>query len=353
MAKQTFKEQTEQRNKDKLDALIETMPSYCRDFFIYLSGSKDRPSSTMLAYARDICGFFDYMIKENPTIHTYKDITMDVLNMLTPKDIQEYLYYTKSYKNEQGVTVTNGASSRARKNSALRSFFKYLFTYDSLQVNPAAMVDLPKIREKEQPRLTKPEVERLLDNVKTGEKLDDKKQAYALRSTLRDTAILKLLLGTGIRVSELVGIDLDHIDWENREILVTRKGGNQETVYFGDEIAEALNDYIQFEREPLVDNEPALFVSSRTSNRGRLTVRSVERLVKKHSTAIIKTKNITPHGCRRTFGTNFYQECGDIYQTADLMGHSSVSTTAKHYSKIDKDKESASVRKFSDGLLSD
>ena len=346
-----YKKQKEELNKEKLDELLRILPAYCRDYFVYAEGTQDRPSSTMLAYAQEVRKFFDYMIKENPTLTCYDDISIDVLNRLTPKDIQEYMYYAKSHKDADGNTVTNSASTRSRKLSALRSFFKYLYAYSGLNMNPAAMVDSPDIKRKKQPRLNREEVSELLDSVETGNDLTDRQKDYALRSTLRDAAIMKLFLGTGIRVSELVGIDLGDIDWKNKEILIVRKGGDEDTIYIGDEIATALDDYIRFERQPFNDGEQALFVSSRTASRGRLSVRAVEKLVKKYGAATIKTKKLTPHGCRRTFGQNYYQETGDIRETADLMGHSEVSTTAKHYAETDYTKKSASVRKFSDELL--
>jgi len=346
-----YRDEIEEKNKEKLDELLNELPAYCRSFFISAAGTSDRPSSTLLAYAREIRFFYQYLIDNNPLLKCYSDITMDVLNMITPKDIQEYIYHVKQYKNKDGKTVTNSANTRARKLSALRSFFKYLYTYDDLHTNPAAMVDLPRPKEKHHARLNKPEVSKLIDSVESGAALAPKKQNYVLRSTLRDTAIVKLFLGTGIRVSELVGIDLDHIDWDNKEILIVRKGGDENTIFISDEIATALEDYIRFERKPLVDTERALFVSSRTSSRGRLGVRAVEKLIKKYSEAVIVTKKITPHSLRGSFGTNFYQESGDIYETADLMGHKSPTTTAKAYSDIDKLKEASAVREFADNFV--
>ena len=346
-----YRDEIEEKNKEKLDELLNELPAYCRSFFISASGTNDRPSSTLLAYAREIRFFYEYLIDNNPLLNTYNDITIEVLNMITPKDIQEYVYHVKQYTNKDGKTVKNNANTRARKLSALRSFFKYLYTFDGLASNPAAMVDLPRQKKKHHARLDKPEVDRLISSVENGEALKSSKKSYALRSTLRDTAILKLFLGTGIRVSELVGIDLDHIDWDNKEILVIRKGGDEEVIFISAEIASALDDYIRFERKPLVDTERALFVSSRTSKRGRLSVRAVEKLIKKYSEAIIKTKNITPHSLRGTFASNFYQESGDIYQTADLMGHKKISTTAENYSDINKLKESSAVREFADNFV--
>ena len=133
-------------------------------------------------------------------------------------------------------------------------------------------------------------------------------------------AILTLLLGTGIRVSECVGLDLNDIDPKNNGIKVHRKGGSEVMVYFGDEVAEALDAYLdeRLEMEPQEGSTEAVFLSMQ--NR-RINVRSV----------VTTVKNITPHKLRSTYGTTLYQETGDIYLVADVLGHKDVNTTKKHY----------------------
>lgn len=217
----------------------------------------------MLEYAYDIRSYFKFIAAGNPLINSYHDVTLDILDKMTPRDIQEYMSYLRSHKDESGRIVTNDANARARKLSSLRSFYQYYFAFAGLHSNPAKLISSPKLHQKKQPRLDSEEIKELLTDVITVGALDDNKRPYAIRSNLRDTAIIALLGGTGIRVSELVGIDLNDIDWEHNSIKIVRKGGNEDIVYFGEEISKYMADYIDNERKPGDKKENALFVASR------------------------------------------------------------------------------------------
>ena len=177
----------------------------------------------------------------------------------------------------------------------------------------------------------------LLDEVEQGDNLTDRQKAYHDRTKVRDLALLTLLLGTGIRVSECVGLDIDDVDFKNGGIHIHRKGGKEVTVYFGAEVEDALNDYLierqQIDPEP--GSENALFLSMQ---RKRMNVRSVENLVKKYAKIVTPLKKITPHKLRSTYGTNLYRETGDIYLVADVLGHSDVNTTKKHYAALEDER---------------
>ena len=142
------------------------------------------------------------------------------------------------------------------------------------------------------------------------------------------------LLGTGIRVSECVGLDVEDVDFKNNGIKVTRKGGNEMVVYFGHEVEKALKKYLEVRKNivPVAGHEHALFNSTQ---RKRIGIQAVENLVKKYAGAITTTKKITPHKLRSTYGTTLYQETGDIYLVADVLGHRDVNTTKKHYAAMD------------------
>lgn len=147
---------------------------------------------------------------------------------------------------------------------------------------------------------------------------------------------MTLLLGTGIRVSECVGLDVTDIDFNTNGIRVIRKGGSEMIVYFGDEVEKALKDYINGSRKlvnPQEGHEKALFYSTQ---RRRIGVKAVENLVKKYSRQVTPLKKITPHKLRSTYGTTLYQETGDIYLVADVLGHKDVNTTRKHYAAQDE-----------------
>ena len=159
-------------------------------------------------------------------------------------------------------------------------------------------------------------------------------QKYQKITAKRDFALLSLFLGTGIRVSECVGMNLTDVDFENNAFVVTRKGGNQVVLYFSPEVADALADYMEERKnvETLPGHEDALFLSLQ---RKRITQRAVQNLVKKYAAyaAPLKPK-ISPHKLRSTYATNLYNETGDIYLVADVLGHSSVDTTRRHYADM-------------------
>lgn len=223
--------------------------------------------------------------------------------------------------------------------SALRSFYGYYFKRQIISKNPTLLVEMPKMHEKAIIRLDTDEIAMLLDYVDHGgDNLTGQRKAYFEKTKNRDLAILTLLLGTGIRVSECVGLDLHDIDFKNNGITVTRKGGNQMVVYFGEEVENALKTYLYTTRKqtvPLSGHENALFLSTQ---RKRMGVQAVENMVKKYAREVTPNKKITPHKLRSTYGTALYKETGDIYLVADVLGHKDVNTTKKHYAAIDEDR---------------
>ena len=258
------------------------------------------------------------------------------MERIEPVDIEEYLDYLKVYNSPEDKQITNTERGIARKYSSLSSFYKYLYRHKYIVKNPTIFVDKPKIHEKAIIRLDADEVALLLDYVEScGDSLTGQKKVYYEKTRTRDLAILTLLLGTGIRVSECVGLDIDNVDFKNDGITVTRKGGNQMVVYFGDEVRNALENYLETTRAattPLSGHENALFLSTQ---RKRIGVQAVENMVKKYARQVTPNKKITPHKLRSTYGTSLYKETGDIYLVADVLGHKDVNTTKKHYAAID------------------
>ena len=176
---------------------------------------------------------------------------------------------------------------------------------------------MPKLHQKEIIRLDPDEVAILLDAVENGENLTENEKRFHNKTKVRDLALLTLLLGTGIRVSECVGLNIKDVDFKNDGIKIRRKGGAETVIYFGDEVRNALLDYLE-EREhiiPASGSEEALFLSLQNK---RIAVRSVEKLVKKYASKVTSLKKITPHKLRSTYGTALYRETGDIYLVADV-----------------------------------
>ena len=317
--------------------MMTTLPPFCTEFF---RGIEPRTSTrTRIAYAYDLSVFFDFLKKENPVFSKMErmDLTLDYLDQISATDLEEYMEYLKYRFNEHNQEIINKERGIRRKISSLKSFYNYFFRTEKLKTNPAALVQLPKLHEKEIIRLDIDEVALLLDAVEQGDGLTDKQKAFHNRTKLRDLALLTLLLGTGIRVSECVGLDLNDIDFKNGGIHIHRKGGKEVTVYFGTEVETALQDYLD-ERNSIIPeegSENALFLSLQKK---RMNVRSVENLVKKYARIVTPLKKITPHKLRSTYGTNLYRETGDIYLVADVLGHSDVNTTKKHYAALEDER---------------
>ena len=330
----TYREQTDVQNTLRLREVLKTLPPFCRDYFRALEPTTT--TKTRISYAYDIRIFFQFLMEENPAFrgYTMKDFSVDVLDQLQALDIEEYQEYLKVYQNCQ-KTTTNGERGLKRKMSSLRSFYAYYYKREMIHSNPSVLVDMPKLHQKAITRLDADEVAMLLDYIEhAGDSLTGQKKVYYEKTKERDLALITLLLGTGIRVSECVGLDVEDIDFKNNGIKVTRKGGNEMIVYFGEEVADALRRYLAVREgiTPVAGHEHELFYSTQ---RKRLGVQAVENLVKKYASQITTTKKITPHKLRSTYGTALYQETGDIYLVADVLGHADVNTTKKHYAAID------------------
>ena len=323
------------KNLDRISELLEQLPYFCEDFF---RGVEQRTSTlTRLNYAYDLRIFFDFLMKKKfrGRVSDVHDFTFEHLDEITDTDIEIFLSYLSRYE-YGGKMLSCDERAKARKLSTVRSMFKYFFNKGLISVNNTAKVATPKLHEKEIIRLEQDEVADLLDTAELGSGITRHMEGYHERTKIRDTAILTLLLGTGIRVSELVGLNNDSIDFSNNSLIVTRKGGNKAILYFSDEVADAIAAYMEQKKsDPKVpQGEVALFLSLQYR---RITVRAVENLVKKYALLVTPLKHITPHKLRSTYGTALYRETGDIYIVADVLGHRDVNTTRKHYAAITED----------------
>ena len=335
-----FKERERDVNM-RLREIRDTLPEFCDEFFVGVE-----PQTTVLTrlgYAYDLRIFFDYLVKR---VRAFKgmsadEITLPDLEKVTVTHLENYMEYLSLYEFD-GKEFTNGDRGKARKISTVRSFFKYFFNKDKLSSNVAAKVSLPKQREKEIVRLERHEIEKILNAAEEGEGMSAHQRKILLNTRARDVAILSLLLGTGIRVSECVGLNVKDIDFESNAFTVTRKGGSRAILYFNDDVKEALQYYVEGERNALlsrteklvIGDEDALFLSLQVR---RICVRAVEKLVKKYAEVAAPLKRISPHKLRSTYGTELYRATGDIYMVADVLGHRDVNTTKKHYAAIEQD----------------
>jgi site-specific recombinase XerD len=337
MANDSYHKQMNIKNELKLRNLRKDLPPFCDRFFRGIEPTT--ASRTRIAYAIDLKQFFTFVQHHVATFagRTVNTSDITILDEITCYDIENYLDYLKVYTNEEGITVTNGENGLKRKLSAVRALYRYFYFHHEVKNNPAAQVAVPKIHEKAIVRLDENETAELLDTVEFGMGGSEQQQRFHEKNKIRDLALVTLLLGTGIRISECIGLNIADVDFDNDRIKVTRKGGNEAYVYFGDEVREALQVYYE-QRHSLTaaaGHENALFLSNRKS---RMTVRAAEVLVKKYAGAAVSLKKITPHKLRSTYGTQLYKETGDIYLVADVLGHKDVNTTRRHYAAIEEER---------------
>lgn len=329
----------QKRNKksiEKLRQLESELPCFCSEFFMGIEQTTSL--LTRMNYAYDLRVFFDFLVNEIEEFRDFgspRNVRLNDLDRLSSTHLEYYLSYLSSYT-FQGRECANQEKAKARKLSSVRSMLRYFYKKGSLKENVSAKVNMPKLHEKEIIRLEGPEISDILDLAEgRGDRLSGRQKSFHARTRLRDSAILTLFLGTGIRISELVGLNNEDIDFHNNSFVVTRKGGNKTILYFSEEVADALYKYLEEKRakaETMQDN--ALFLSLRNT---RIGVRAVELLVKKYAGIASPLKKITPHKLRSTYGTRLYQETHDIYVVADVLGHKDVNTTKKHYAAISDD----------------
>ncbi|MBO4848401.1 MAG: tyrosine-type recombinase/integrase [Clostridia bacterium] len=323
----------------KLRELVSSLPPCCTEFFRGIELTTG--IMTRYGYAVDLKTFFTYLLGTDIChgLETMRQIDYSVLERVDSVCIECYLEYVSLYQpdDDKDELVINGERAKARKLSAIRALFKYLYKKERIKNNAPALVDTPKLHEKPIIRLEPDEMEKLLETVESGDGLTKKQKIYHQMNAVRDTAIITLFLGTGMRISELVGIDIDDLNFMSNEVRITRKGGNEEQIVFGSEVRQALLRYMIYRDSiiPAEGHEKALFLSMQKK---RMSVRSVEMLVKKYSQIAAPLKKISPHKLRSTYGTMLYRETGDIYLVADVLGHKDVNTTRKHYAAMSEDR---------------
>lgn len=343
MVENNYHDKKNIENTLRLREIISDLPRFCSDFF---RGIEPTTSSlTRIAYAYDLRVFFQFLYQSNPSFKNtpIRELKVEVLDQIKAIDIEEYLEHLTYYK-KGDIEYINQENGKKRKLISLRSFYNYYFKKEMITSNPAALVDIPKLHQKEIIRLEIDEVAKMLDQVETGDNMTKTQQKYHDKTKLRDLAIITLLLGTGIRVSECVGLDLEDVDFNNDGIKIRRKGGYESIIYFGEEVREALENYLM-EREQIIPetgSENALFLSMQKK---RISVKAIENLVKKYAGLVTRLKKITPHKLRSTYGTSLYRETGDIYLVADVLGHKDVNTTKKHYAAIEDSRRRSAANK--------
>ncbi|MCR5670678.1 MAG: tyrosine-type recombinase/integrase [Butyrivibrio sp.] len=333
--------------KKKVSEIKNRLPKYTHTFINRCE--LDYQPNTVIAYAEDLFTFFTYIKETNPLYREtlISEIPESVLNELTFEDINDYQAYL-SYSNGESCH-NSGQTGIKRKMAALRNFYAFMNKNEYLHNNPTIRAASGKRKKKDAIiRMDSDEVHELIKAVENTDLSSKRAKSASEKTMLRDTAIITLMLNTGIRVSECVGLDLDDINFFENTITIVRKGGSTSVLYFNEDVRNTLRDYILHERNMLVtdDTNRALFISQMHN---RMSVRSIQYMVKKFSQEAVQGKIITPHKLRSTYGTALYRATGDIYLVADVLGHKDVNTTVKHYAAMDEEhrKQAAQYNPYS------
>ncbi len=330
-----FYKNKNKNKKIKLRSLINELPGFAKDY-IY-SKEVTAQTSTLISYCYDLLTFFRFLQSNNPALKNTEIVNFDfkLLESITAEDIIEYQRYLEL--NVDGELHENGKKAIARKMTSLRGLYEYHYMHKNISDNPMLLVPLPHIKkDKNIVRMNNYEVQSILQAIELGNaQMTERQRKYVKKTQKRDLAILTLMLNTGIRVSECNGLDLTDVDFIVNSLTIVRKGGGQDVIYFGNDVHNALSDYVETERKlitPVEGHEKALFYSLQGK---RISVNAIENLVKKYARMAVPNKKITPHKLRSTYGTALYRETGDIRLVADVLGHENVNTTIDYYAAIE------------------
>lgn len=276
---------------------------YYDEFLIYLRVERNCAKNTIESYQRDLWQFLDFISKATKLLP--EKVEPATINHL---QIREYL----SFLQERGLR----RRSIARKLIALRSFFKFLYREEILKVNPLLRVSIPKLDKKIPQFLYQKEMEQLLEA-----------PDITHFQGARDKAILEVLYASGLRVSELVGLDIASVDLGNGYVRVMGKGGRERIVPLGSYAIVAIkkyNNYRNILAQKTQKDEKALFLNKFGS---RLSRRSVGNIINKYIETTSIIKKISPHVIRHTFATHLLDAGADLRSVQELLGHLSLSTT--------------------------
>lgn len=313
-----------------------TFPPILRQYAEYTVVVKGNSEKTVCEYLLDLRTFFRFMITKWDDLDLSKDefeqvdikrINEDHVKRITQKNIIEYLMFA-------GFTRENSPTTRMRKLSALRSFFKYAHSKERIiEIDPTADVDAPKKSATLPKYLTVEEAVRLIDTVRND---------MESKTRVRDYAIVVLFLNTGMRLSELVGLNLESIDPEVTTVKVLGKGSKERVIYLNKAARGALIDYLRHRLDPkhVRTSSNAVFLSGREN---RISNKTVQWMVQKYlKMAGLGSKGLSVHKLRHTAATLMYQSGKvDIRVLKDILGHEQLNTTQIYTHVVDRNIEEA------------
>ncbi|HEY2846697.1 MAG TPA: tyrosine recombinase XerC [Pyrinomonadaceae bacterium] len=290
------------------------LSAHLDQFLQHLKYERNLSPHTLRNYASDLEQFRDHLL----AVEKREDVALDEIDRLTIREWMAELH------------VGHKKASVARKLASLRTFFQFLVREGKLETNPAKQVATPKIERKLPNHLSMEDAVRFVETPDVETDLGR-----------RDRAILEFLYATGIRVGELVGIDVRDVDFRERMVRVTGKRKKQRIVPFGEPAAHALMYYIQETRQRFLLNAPvtgrdpnALFLNYQGT---RITTRSVGRMIDKYIKQCADIHSISPHSLRHTFATHLLDSGADLRDIQELLGHARLSTT-QIYTQVSMEK---------------
>jgi integrase/recombinase XerC len=281
-----------------------------QQFMRYLALEKNASPHTCRCYRKDLEGFENFLKSSGMGLNPRGDVEIEKADRMAIRKYMSFLHRK------------NKKSSIARKISTLRSFFKYLIREQIIPSNPAKSVSSPKVEKTLPTTLTVDEAFRLMESPKS---IPEKSSEVSKQNCGRDRAILELLYSSGLRVSELVGLNLNQLDSDLGIVRVMGKGRKERIVPVGVKAIDALKAYLEA-RGGLTGDDP-IFINP---SGGRLTARTVGRLIKKYTRHSGIFRKVSPHSLRHTFATHLLDAGADIREIQEMLGHSSLSTTQRY-----------------------
>lgn len=338
-----YKEKQQYIDTIKTKELLTTLPPFCTDYY---NGRKIRLTpKTQLDYVRKMSIFLTYLHDNNSYFGAKKinEITLDDLALLKPSDIREFVAWILEQQARPNSYALNKKSTAENYIACLSSYWNFFCKEGMLTSNPFLAIDREKRKKKDIIYLQENQKDSFRAAFTYGEGLSDRQLIFHDKNYLRELCICQILLDTGIRVSELVGLDLDDIDFDNCKLSIQRKGDKPDTVYFSDETKEIIKEYLETRSlyQP-VDDEQALFLVSIGKYKGeRLGVRSVERLVKRYALAahIPQAKEISPHKLRSTYAMDMLRKTHNLPLVSEQLGHESINTTQLYARSEEREKK--------------
>ncbi|MBM7624128.1 tyrosine recombinase XerC [Sporohalobacter salinus] len=299
-----------------------------QSFLKYLIAERGFSELTVEEYERDLNLFFRYL--QNELNYDSEEIYIDTISKF---ELTEFL-------GDIILAQDNSPATRNRKLYSLRSFFNYLIKQDLLESNPTHVIEATKSNLQAEPIYLR------LDDAKRYIKtIRDSNSSLAIR----DLAIVKVFIHCGLRVSELVNLNLDDIDYQDESIKFYGKGNKERYVPLHGDVIETIKKYLTYRETITPSNEDAkeaLFLSTRGN---RINVRTVQKMVKKYAkkAGVRNASKITPHKLRHTFASLLYQKTKDLRVLQDLLGHSNISTT-QIYTHTDKEQRKNAINEMPD-----